>query len=402
MYLAGPADDWCAVINGTIGNDIVLLSPGEYTGPCDANADLSDIAAEETAVASLDPLLPAVFVGSAADYVLRFTGERLLLLEVVFRDLPPGVDAVRADGIRELWLKRVRFEGGDRGLVQVGTVEELRVVETSFLSTARPLDLGCDGGCPVPLVEVSSDLVVGGVEAVHLGEGTVGSVLDNVIVGVEAGVVAGAGVEVRGNLIEATSVALSGAPTEVEANVVLGPAALGPGTVVGNTFTGGVVLPGWTAGGRFEGNAVVGPIPDPGGAGNVSCGDPCFTDAPGWDFYPAPGSPLREAGAAGLGADWCGRVRSERPSAGAIEAFTEGSFGPLSAVFKDEVDCDLPEDPPPSVVGPGDTGEPPSPEQPPAAEEPRPATGCCSTADGPGAAWGFALVCARLARRRPA
>src|SRR5688572_8151418 len=104
VYITRPTEDWCAVINGTIGNDIVMLEPGTYQGPCDIVAEISDVDLELTTVQSFDPADPPVFLPGAADYVLSVSGHRLILLQLEFEDLPEGVDAVRVDDIRELWI----------------------------------------------------------------------------------------------------------------------------------------------------------------------------------------------------------------------------------------------------------------------------------------------------------
>ena len=34
IYVTNPSEDWCGVIAGTLGGDIVMLEPGRYRGPC--------------------------------------------------------------------------------------------------------------------------------------------------------------------------------------------------------------------------------------------------------------------------------------------------------------------------------------------------------------------------------
>jgi hypothetical protein len=382
LYITGPTEDWCAVINGTIGNDIVLLTGGEYVGPCAIEAALSDVATELTTVSSFDPLDPAIFVGSTADHVLSITGERLMLLEVEFRDLPAEIAAVRAGDLRELWFKRVWFRSlAGQAIAHEGVVEDLRVTETEFRDVALPMTLGV-----LPSLDISDNLVVGASQALVLGAGSQGRVSDNVLISVGAGMRLGGGaLEVVGNLVQAAGPALEldSGPLHIESSVLIGaPAVSSTGplpedlALVGNTLVGSADLPGWgpERGLRFSGNAVLGALPELGGAeaeGNVACDASCFVDAEGWDFYPAPGSPLRGAGAAGLGEDWCGRDRSEPPTAGALEAAAEGSFGPILPSFKEATDCTLPEPEPPET---GDTGQPtgPSPEPPEGEAQPGP------------------------------
>jgi MYXO-CTERM domain-containing protein len=393
LYITGPAEDWCAVINGTIGNDIVLLTGGEYVGPCEIEAALSDVPTEVTTVSSFDPLDPAIFVGSTADHVLSVAGERLMLLEVEFRELPAGVAAVRLGDLREVWFKRVWFRSlAGQAIVQEGAVEDLRVTETEFVEVAAPMTLGA-----VPALEISDNLVVGGGTALLLGAGSQGRVADNVLVSVGAGMDLGAGeLEVVGNLVAASGAALSleSGPARVEASVLIGAPALASAgsdprdlALLGNTLVGTVELPGWGPGRglHFAGNAVLGSLPELGGAeaeGNVACDASCFVDAEGWDFYPTPGSPLRGAGAVGLDEDWCGRDRALPPTAGALEALGDTSFGPLLPSFKEATDCTLTEPPPEETA---DTGQP-TPDPP--EEEPAPDLVSPSDEDEPGCSCG--------------
>jgi hypothetical protein len=345
IYFAGPADDWCAVINGTEGSDIVMLSGGEYTGPCEVHANVSDTPGEQTTVQSLDPLDPAVFVGSDADHVLRLRGESLLLLELMFRDLPAEVDAVRVADIREIAVRRSWLRGlAGGGVVQESDVEGgLVVSDVEFTDVARPVVLGCGGACGAGRLEVSENLLVGAVAGVAV-DGPGGLIIDNVVVGAGDGIRVDGAFELIGNLVqaEAAAIAVTGSAS-VRSNVAIGAPALAAGEgaeVGGNTWVGEVSA----SSARLVNNAILGPAPAlEGDVGTVVCDETCFVDAPGWDFFPAPGSPLRGAGVAeAVGADWCGRVRGDPPSVGAIEAFGEVSFGPLAPTFKEAIDCGLP------------------------------------------------------------
>ncbi|MEQ1506436.1 MAG: hypothetical protein ABMB14_29685, partial [Myxococcota bacterium] len=226
VYITSADEDWCAVINGTVGSDIVLLMPGIYTGPCDAEAKLSNQPGEQTTVESFDPLDPAVFTGSTADYVLRATGESLLLVQLEFRDLPPGVDAVRVGDIREFWVRYGWFRNlPGHGIVHDGVVDNLVVTDSEFTDVDRPIDLGCDGGCPIPRFEVSESLFVGGSEALAVGAGTWGTIRENVFgdvaVGIRAGGAVGGELELVGNLVDAVGagIVLESGPVLVDANI---------------------------------------------------------------------------------------------------------------------------------------------------------------------------------------
>ncbi len=416
LYVAGPDDDWCAVINGTIGNDVVFLLPGTYEGPCDVTADLSDVASEQTTVASFDEQDPAVFRGSSGDYVLRITGERLQLRDVQFRDVT--VDAVRVGPIKELWLKRVAFSNVDgRGLVQQGAVEDLRVLDVAFRDVARPLESGGCEGCAASLV-VSDTLVIGGTVGIAAGEGVTGRIDDTVLFGVDVGMVldgTGGGLTLSGNAVDAVGegIGILGGPVTMTSSIVAGSPAVRADTVdladvalIGNTLDGAVVLSGWGPGRqlRFSSNAVLGELPGVGGAeadGNVGCTASCFSDPEARDYYPSADSPLRGAAMA-EGEDWCGRSRGTPASAGALEAEGPLSFGPLVEDFKSETDCTLPVAtdetadtgtpvPSPEETG-GDTAVPESPPSLPPKE--------CGCAGAPSGWTGLALVVLLVWRRR--
>jgi hypothetical protein len=155
IYVVGPTEDWCATINGTIGNDLVMLLPGEYRGPCVITADLSDVPVEETLLVSFDPADPAVFTGSDADFVLSIDGQRLVVWQLVFRGLGPGVDAVRVGPMVRTWIRASTFDSVETAVRQVGDVGELLVTQNHFVDVGTGVVIGCAGGaCSAPAFEV--------------------------------------------------------------------------------------------------------------------------------------------------------------------------------------------------------------------------------------------------------
>jgi hypothetical protein len=420
IYITSPEEDWCAVINGTVGSDIVMLTPGVYTGPCDIVAKLSDQPGEQTVVESFDPLYPAVFAAGDADYVLHTSGESLLVMQVEFADLPAGVTAIRVGALREMWVRYSWFRdiAGD-AVVQEGDVGVFSITDSEFVGVGNPIRIGCeDGSCSSPVFDVDENLIVGAAEGIRIGPGSAGTIRDNVIVSSGAGIrITGdttSEIEINGGLYETTGPAIHivRGPVLARANVAIGsPAVLASGAdiagvrLVGNTFVGALDLTGWGPGRdlALDSDAILGAIPDVGGAdaaGNVACDDvpgACFVDAAAWDFYPAPGSPLRGAGIDDdeIGADWCGRVRETPPSAGAIDGFGDLSFGALTPTFKELVDCSLPSETPgttPTTPGttptaPGTT--PDTGEAPLVTEDPVPPPGC--GCDGTAGGWGTLL-----------
>lgn len=394
IYIASPEDDWCALINGTQGSDIVMLMPGEYRGPCDIEAKPSNMPGEQTTVQSFDPEDPARLSGSDADYVLRLTGERIILLQLLFEDLPEGIDAVRVGDVQEAWLRYNSFRDiTGRAVVLDGTVGSLLVEGNELSRVGEGLSIGCEV-CSAPEIEIVNNLVLDSTIGLSIGPSASGILIDNVISGTERGVrlagSEGSELVLTGGLYETTGPAievLSG-PVTIDTNIVLGVPVLLAETpieasITANTLVGELDLPDDPSGITLRDNALVGatvPMGVP-GEGSVSCGPECFVDLYGWDFYPAPSSPLRAAAVEdeALGPDWCGRVRNDTPCSGAVEAYDVPSFGPVVIGFKSAFDCSLPEEtdtvPPPPP--------PPPPEQepsPPQEEEPQEASSGCSCA----------------------
>jgi hypothetical protein len=379
IYVTGPDEDWCAVINGTIGSDIVMLEPGEYVGPCDIVAEPSNQPGEQTTIQSFDPKDPAEFVGSTADYVLHLSGESAILLQLEFQDLPETTDAVRIGDIREAWVRGGIFRDlPGRALVQEGLTELLLVSDAEFRRVGTAITVGCtDGSCSVPALELQENLVVDASVGIVVEPGVWGVIRDNVLSEVDTAVrltgTPGGELELVGGLYHTRGAAIEvlQGPVTVTTNVSMGAPALRAAgeelssiAVVANTLVGELDLAGWGPGRELSliDNAVVGDLPalaEP-GAGNVVCDEGCFVDLAGWDFYPSEGSPLRGAAAPdpALGADWCGRVRNDAPCSGAIEGYDTPSFGALAIVFKDAFDCTLPTEP-----------EPPTPPEPPPVED---------------------------------
>jgi hypothetical protein len=416
IYVTGPDEDWCAVINGTVGSDIVMLEPGEYLGPCDIVAEPSNQPGEQTTVQSFDPKMPAEFVGSAADYVLHASGESVVLLQLEFRDLPEHIDAVRIGDIREAWVRGGVFRDlPGRAIVQQGLTEQLLISDAEFCRVGVAVTAGCaDGSCAVPSLEIQENLVVGALTGIVIEPGVWGVLRDNVLSEVDTALqlsgTPGGELVAVGGLYEARGAAIEvlQGPVTVTTNVSMGQPAIraaGEGIasvqVVANTLVGELDLAGWGAGRdlRLVDNAVVGALPslaEP-GPGNVACDEACFTDLAGWDFYPAEGSPLRGAAAPdpGLGADWCGRVRNDAPCSGAVEAYDTPSFGALQVGFKDAFDCTLPSEPEP----PGPPGPPAEPGDPDPAIVQPPQAGCSCAAPSPSPSPSLGLLLGLLVLR---
>jgi hypothetical protein len=350
IYVVGPTEDWCATINGTIGNDLVMLLPGEYRGPCVITADLSDVPVEETLLVSFDPADPAVFTGSDADFVLSIDGQRLVVWQLVFRGLGPGVDAVRVGPMVRTWIRASTFDSVETAVRQVGDVGELLVTQNHFVDVGTGVVIGCAGGaCSAPAFEVHDNWFERTALAFDVATGSTGTFTDDVVTGAgtalrTAGDVAvtGAWFQSAGPAVDATAGTLTLGSSVVAGDVTGARDAVV--VVTGSTVAGAVSL---AAPGSVLRGSALDRAPTRGDLeGTVVCDDAtsCFTDAAAFDFYPPPGSALRAAGQADPLAplDWCGVTRPAAPTAGAWQAVGPASAGGLGSAFKDDLPCPEP------------------------------------------------------------
>jgi hypothetical protein len=349
IYVVGPADDWCATLNGTLGDDVVMFLPGEYRGPCDFVARSAGVPEDETLVTSFDPAYPAEFVGTDGDHVLRVSGDRVAMWLLAFRDLPAGVDAIQVGPIARAWVRSSSFERVDTAVRQVGDAAELLVTQTRVQDATTAVSAGC-AGCAAPSVDVATSWFQRVAGGVWLAPGAVGRVTD--VVATDGGTAVGGAGDVVVDGVWATGegplVDVAGGATRVQRSLLDGAVALRAAegsalTVSGSTLRGTLAWPAAVpAGWRVDGSAVTEALPaGVAAAGTVVCGPGCFTDAAAGDLYPAPRSPLREAGTADPEAptDWCGAARGPIPTAGAWELLGPRSPGPLVPGFKDDLAC---------------------------------------------------------------
>ncbi len=407
VRVAGPEDDWCGVLAETIGNDFVLLAPGEYRGPCRFVARPSDVPAELTTLQSLDPADPALFVGSDDDFVLEVSGERAILLAVTFRGLPPGIDAVRLASPREAWVRQVTFDDVAGTSIRAEGVD-LNVVGSTFRGGGTAVHARCVGAdCPTR-VRLADNLVDGAALGLWVDAAAEATVLDDVY-GAATGIRASGVLSAEGLVVDAAATGLDLEGTaSVVASVIRAPVA------VRAPASARVVLAGDTVLGALElrGAPVIAScavdrlpaLPDAELEGTVACAPParCYTDAPSLDVYPPAGSPLVGAGRARpeTPRDWCRAPRADPPTAGAFER-SGASPGPLSLRPKRDAACVVAGGSGgPTSRGTGDTADP----EPPPPVVPR-GEGCaCGAASSPS---GWVVVAvgaagfARRGRRRP-
>jgi hypothetical protein len=341
IWVAGPAD-WCDVLAGTIGNDFVMLEPGEYRGPCTFDARPSDIDAELTTLQSLDPGDPAVFVGTDGDHVVRITGRRAIVLAVTFRGLPAGVDAIRLDEPLEAWIRSVTFEDVAGTAVRAAGTQQ-NVVSSRFVGVGTAIHAACAGAPCATEVSVADNLVVDSLVALEVDALAAVAARDDVYAAV-VGIRSAGAVTADGLLVDAGEVALElgAGPAVVTATVARAPVAARTSAgardvaLLGDTLLGALELPGWGPGRglRLASSATDRPA-ETGGAdveGTVTCDEPagCFVDAGALDVYPTEAGPLPGRGDRGSGGEgrlvWLppagssdrGRVRDRR--AGLVRA----------------------------------------------------------------------------------
>lgn len=418
IWVAGPAD-WCDVLAGTIGNDFVMLEPGEYRGPCTFDARPSDIDAELTTLQSLDPGDPAVFVGTDGDHVVRITGRRAIVLAVTFRGLPAGVDAIRLDEPLEAWIRSVTFEDVAGTAVRAAGTQQ-NVVSSRFVGVGTAIHAACAGAPCATEVSVADNLVVDSLVALEVDALAAVAARDDVYAAV-VGIRSAGAVTADGLLVDAGEVALElgAGPAVVTATVARAPVAARTSAgardvaLLGDTLLGALELPGWGPGRglRLASSATDRPA-ETGGAdveGTVTCDEPagCFVDAGALDVYPTEAGPLPAAGIAdpAARADWCGYPRQDPPTAGAFETVGPGSYGPLPIAAKRDGGCALR---PPDPTDAGHSGVPaadhtgsgaPAPPPPVVRAAAPPGCGCDGAGGGSAGAWAW-LVCALVRRAR--
>ena len=424
IYITDPGEDWCGVISTALGGDIVMLEPGTYTGPCTIEAQASDQLGEQTIVQSFDPMDLAIIEASpGSDHILQLSGDRLVVLQLAFRDVPAGVDAIQILDIEEARVRWIEMEDSEGvGVRQLGDVGLLSISDSSFLDVARPIEVGCPG-CVLSELVIDDALLVGPQVGISVGGGGRIELLDTLVTAAtDTAVELGGSTDllIDGLLLESTgdALALSQGPALIRNTIALAPGdALsvgGPGSVriLGNTLLGGVSLSGAGAGRSLVGNALDRPLPqtDSATSHNVVCPEPsdCFTDAAAWDFYPSEGGLLRSGGEASddLVADWCGHVREATPDAGALEGYSNPTIGPIPIGLKALFDCSLPGVPTGTTdtgsIVPDDTG-PIAPDAPDAPDAPGPPdrAGGCGCRSGPPARWLPLLLWLVVLGRRP-
>jgi len=174
---AGPAEDWCGVINGAAAGDEVHLAAGTYTTPCSIRA--SGAAGSPVTVRSeaLDAGSRAVlaYAGSSSNVVDLREVSHLVLLGLDFQDSADDVDAVKIHGSTDVTIEDCTFTniGGISVSAVDGSSARMTVRGCRFESLrATGMYFGCYEGEACQ----ATDLLIEGnlIDGVTPREGSVG------------------------------------------------------------------------------------------------------------------------------------------------------------------------------------------------------------------------------------
>ena len=364
IFVTGPSDDWCSIVEEAEGGDIVLFEPGRYTSGCNVVADVPDKPGERTVLQSFDPDDIAVFEPPATgEPALSVQGDLLILLQLSFEGGEPGQAYVAAGDIEELTVRWTSMgPGSATGLQQTGPIGLLEVENAWFEGIPTSLDLQCDG-CGATTLRVDNSVFVGG--GLTLGAAT--AEVEDVFVDTPGIALQSNGtLDLHGSVLKGATALASSAESQVRNTFLLGdPLAAevtAPSTFMGVTAQGALSGPLSIRASALDQDAPA----DADLQDSVVCIDPaaCWVDVSTLDFTPQPGGPLEAAGGPAsteLATDWCRESRNSPTTAGALE--TPATPGPLLPGYRDQTACEGGEEP-------GDTSEPQDTGEPP------PSTGC--------------------------
>lgn len=384
IYVTRPDEDWCAVIAGALGGDIIMLEPGEYVGGCEIDALVADKKGERTILQSFYPDTPAVIrAPETGEASLSVSGQALVMLQLVFEGGAPGQAHIELESMDEFTLRRTHMRGDvDAGVRLVGSTGQVRIDNTIFEGLPEALDLDC---CSLSGLELDRNVIDGG--GISVSADVEGLIRDTTVLGapdVALSWAGGAPLTLDGAVLQGSPAARVTGPAHIGNTFLLGrPVALDQRgaavSVSASTLLGDVV------GNPAFASCAVSPPPANLPEGSVGCEDPsvCWTDPQGGDLTPRPDGPLSGAGlpVEGFERDWCDADRPALPTAGALEAGLR-TPGPFVAEARGTTPCD--ELGPPAPEDSGDTGLPTEP--PPEPGEPEP--GCaCGTESAPQATW---------------
>lgn len=392
-----PGDDFCAAFNQAAAGDTVILSPGDYAGPCALTSGGAEGSPKTLRGADPADTARIVYDGASSNVLDVLAGD-IVLQDLAFGPSMPDIDAVKIKDGSRITVQSCTFTqiGGISVSANSKDSEGVQILGNGFFDLqATGIYLGCHDGmsaCAARDVLVAGNFF-NGVDSPNVGYAleikldSHGVVRDNVIADTK-----GPGIEIYGStdltrvsLVERNLVIgartsgtleIGGGPALVRNNIVVGGEAAGISVydyggrglvraiqLVGNTVVGdkgpAIALSGWAEGKDLEltdnaawqsagpGPALPPMIPGVAWAGNVDCGpDPnaCWLAPLARDFWPTDASPLLSGGAAPtlaepLTDDFCGQTRGPVPHAGALERTRSPGPGPLPLDFKAHFAC---------------------------------------------------------------
>ena len=400
IYVTNPAEDWCTVIDNTLGGDIVMLEPGTYSGTCDITARQPQEPQEHTIIQSFDPdNLAVIQAGEDGGPALRVTGERLVLLQLILQGTSeaPVIEIDEFDDIVLRWLE-IDAQGGP-AVRQTSLINELVVESTTISNFSTGLDLDCED-CTLLDLRVHNSVFTDGSDAVSAVADTLS--LSNLFISSLDGV----GLRARSPFTEIGGVFVQGAPAvDVDSGRIVNSFLVAEDQALQLAPASTVELLGSTVRGRVAEepglrvtssalDALPSSVTD--GGGNVLCADPtlCWSDADAWDFTPVVQGPLVGAGQASpdLEEDWCGNERSAPPTAGALEA-DAATPGALVPGIPDLIRCESDDDG--ETPDDSDRGSAPDETEPPATAS----SSGCSHGGGASSALSLLALLGWLSRR---
>jgi hypothetical protein len=331
IYVTSPSEPWCGVINSATAGDIILLSEGDYEGPCSIDPLPGKYVHDSLLIQPATDNLEVRFhhdgsspwiVASQSEYGVGFLG-------LTFPHVPEGVAGISMQGNIRGTVSDNRFEQVEGVAVAASDVSVFvaRSNQIDGDSTGTGIVVSASPRRHLVMATLDQNRLDGLATALHITNQQA-TVTDNyisanpsifaidaelqlhrnfVLGGLQA---TDSVVRATNNLLANGAIAITGAHTAWKHNTFYLAPTLGDGDHV---FTNNVVH-----------------ATDLPGQGNISCVD-CFLDD---GYSPDPDGPLAHAGVPSISTDFCRRARTDPPTVGAIEVadvITDPTAWPRSA-----------------------------------------------------------------------